>query len=189
MPIMPRTQAPDVILEILRNADGEWTGKTKLFKTFYFAHLYYAIEKPGLLTDWPIVRMPQGPGIDRSHQLFGGLVRDGQLIVERVHEGPYPEYRYRLTEKGRDGERPPEDARAAIKVATLFCSSRTAAELSQITQERSRSWMMGKDGDILNIYIDTIPDEEYERRQMEIEQLDQRLIGVELAGIIPELLA
>jgi len=174
---MPRTRAQDVLLEILRNADGEWTGKTKLFKTFYFAHLYYANEKPGLLTSWSIIRMPQGPGIDKSDELFDSLVRDGALTIERIHDGPYPEHRYRLTVKGRDAERPPEDARAAIKEATLFCLPRTAEELSLITHERSRSWIEGKDGDILNIYIDTIPDEEYQRRQTVIEQLSAVLGG------------
>lgn len=172
---MPRTRAQDVILEILRNADGEWTGKTKLFKAFYFAHLYYANERPGLLTDWPIARLPQGPGIDNSGRLFGELMREGFLAVEEVHEGPYPEYRYRLTVKGRDLERPPEDARVAIKDAAAFCLPRTAAELSQITHERSRSWIEGKDGDVLNIYIDTIPDDEYERRRAEIGRLDEQL--------------
>src|SRR4051794_13200347 len=142
---MPRTKAEDVILEVLRNADGEWTGKAKLFKTFYFAHLYYANEHPGLLTDWPIARLPQGPGIDRSQELFAELVRDGLLTIEPVHEGPYPDYRFRLTDKGRAAPPPPDDARAAIKEATLFCSARTAAELSQITHERSRSWIAGKD--------------------------------------------
>ncbi len=173
---MPRSKAHDVILEIIRNADGEWTGKTKLFKAFYFAHLYYANERPALLTDWPIARMPQGPGIDKSHKLFHELERDGYLVIEAVHEGPYPESRYRLTDKGKNAERPPEDARAAIKDAALFCFPKTAAELSQITHERSRSWIEGRDGDILNIYIDTIPDDEYERRQQEIGQLDRELL-------------
>jgi hypothetical protein len=175
---MPRTNAQDVILEILRNADGEWTGKTKLFKAFYFAHLYYANERPGLLTGWPIARLPQGPGIDNSQQLFTGLVQDGYLLIEPVHEGPYPDSRYRLTDKGRSAARPPEDAQAAIKEATLFCLPRTAAELSQITYERSRSWLEGKDRDILNISIDTIPDDEYEKRRSEIEELDKQLSAV-----------
>jgi hypothetical protein len=172
---MPRTRAHDVILEILRNADGEWTGTSKLFKAFYFAHLYFANERPGLLTDWPIVRMPQGPGIGQSHQLFGELVGDGYLTIEQVHEGPYPECRYRLTDKGRDATRPPEDARAAIKEATLFCQLRTAAELSQITHERSRSWIESKDGEVLNIYLDRIPDDEYQKREGEIARLDEQL--------------
>src|SRR5262249_30621489 len=84
----------------------EWTGKAKLFKAFYFAHLYYANENPGLLTSWPIARLPQGPGIHQSQELFGRLVSEGCLTIEQVHEGPYPDYRYRLTEKGLGRERP-----------------------------------------------------------------------------------
>lgn len=175
---MPRTKAQDVILEILRNSDGEWVGKAKLFKAFYFAHLYYANENPGLLTDWPIARMPQGPGIDKSSLLFDELVKDGHLIIESVHEGPFPEYRYRLTEIGQASARPAQEARAAIKEATLFCAPLTAAELSQITHEQSRSWIEGKDGDILNIYIDTIPDDEYEKRRSQMLELDNQLAQV-----------
>jgi len=175
---MPRTKARDVILEILRNADGEWTGKAKLFKAFYFAHLYYANERPGLLTDWPIARLPQGPGIDRSPELFDGMVQAGYLLIERVHDGPFPEYRYRLTEKGRLVDRLPEDAAAAIKEATLFCLPRSAAELSQLTHERSRSWIEGKNGDVLNIYIDTIPDDEYEKRRTTLAELDNQLSAI-----------
>src|SRR3954447_14758310 len=107
---MPRTSARDVILEILRHTDGEWTGKTKLFKAFYFAHLYYANEHPGLLTDWPIARLAQGPGIHNSEQLFADLRQAGCLTVELIHEGPYPEYRYRLTEQGAATTRPSEAA-------------------------------------------------------------------------------
>ena len=46
--------------------------------------------------------MPQGPGIHNSQELFTSLSREGYLTVEHVHEGPYPESRYRLTEKGID---------------------------------------------------------------------------------------
>src|SRR5262249_21936706 len=98
---MPQARAQDVILEILRVTDGEWTGKTKLFKAFYFAHLYFANENPGLLTDWPIARMPEGPGIDNSKLLFEELKQEGLITLEIVHEGPYPENRYRLTDKGK----------------------------------------------------------------------------------------
>ncbi len=98
---MPRTTAKEVILEILRVGDGEWSGKVKLHKAFYFAHLYYANEQPGFLTDWPIAKLQHGPGIHEDEPLIWGMVDEGLLEIELVHEGPYPEYRYRLTEKGR----------------------------------------------------------------------------------------
>jgi hypothetical protein len=127
---MPRTTAEDVLLEVLRNADGEWTGKTKLFKAFYFAHLYYAKDRPGLLTDWPIARMPHGPGIDNYQALFGALEAKGHLAIELVHQGPLPEYRYRLSDKGKEVAPPPDDARAAIKEAVLFCLPCSAGQVT-----------------------------------------------------------
>jgi hypothetical protein len=72
---MPRTTAKKVILEILRVGDGEWSGKVKLHEAFYFAHLYYANEHPGFLTDWPIAKLQHGPGIheDEPLSIIGGI--------------------------------------------------------------------------------------------------------------------
>lgn len=172
---MPATKARDVILEILRNTDGEWSGKTKLFKAFYFAHLYYATDRPGMLTDWPIARMPEGPGIDRSKVLFDELVAEGLLTIEQIHEGPYPEHRYRLTDAGMRAARPPAAAKAAIEKAATFCHCKTGAELSNLTHVHSRSWKEGKDGDLLNIDIDTMSDEEYEECRNGVKQMSYLL--------------
>src|ERR1700733_1970508 len=99
---MARTKARNVVLELIRCAkDGVWDGKTKLFKAFYFAHLYFAKLQPGILTDWPIARMPQGPGIHMSNLIFEELQREGLLQVEETQEGPYPECRYCLTEQAK----------------------------------------------------------------------------------------
>jgi hypothetical protein len=176
---MPRTTAENVILQILRSGDGEWSGKVKLHKAFYFAHLYYANEHPGFLTDWPIVKLTHGPGIRNDEPLIGRMVAEGLLEVELAHEGPYPEYRYRLTEKGRSlAPEMHEDARLAIEKAALFCKDRTAAELSGMTHERSRSWNEAHLGDVLNIYIDLIPDDEYQRRQQRMNELSSVLAGI-----------
>ena len=176
---MPKTTAESVLLEILRQSDGEWTGKTRLFKAFYFAHLYYGSQRPGLLTDWPFARMPQGPGIDKSDELFARLTEGGLLTSEMVHgEGPYPEYRYRLTENGFKSPPVPEDAARAIEKSVLFCKDKSAGQLSQLTHDHSRSWIEGKDGDILNIDIDLIPEEEYVKRQAELRRLETSLADI-----------
>jgi hypothetical protein len=172
---MPRATAQQVILELIRDANGQWIGKKKLFKAFYFAHLYYAEEQPGLLTDWPIARMPEGPGIDSSGKLFGELVQQGFLAVDVVHEGPFPEYRYTLSAKAAAETPLPEDACKAIKEAVNFAAPRSAEELSLITHERSRAWREGKDGDILDIYIDIIPEDEFDREQAKLAALDQTM--------------
>ena len=175
---MTQLSAEDVVLAILRQADGEWSGKTRLSKAFYFAHLYYSMDRPGLLTDWPITRMPQGPSIDKGDKLLADLVARGLITVEHFHDGPYPENRYRLTDKGWHAGAVPEDAQRAIEKATIFCQDKSAAELSQITHESSRSWNQAKDGDILDIYLDTITDDEYERRKTEVARLNDLLTTV-----------
>jgi hypothetical protein len=178
---MPITDARTVLLEILRQADGEWSGRTRLHKVFYFAHLYHGKNHSGMLTDWPFVRMPQGPGIHDSHKLFGGLIDDGLLVEEPIHEGPYPEHRYRLTEKGKTASRPQEKAVRAIEEAVQFCADKTAEKLSEITHEHSRSWNAGNDGDILNIDLDLIPEGEYRQREEALRQADELL-----AKLFPE---
>ena len=172
---MPRTNARDVVLELVRDAGGEWVGKGKLSKAFYFAHLYYADDRPGLLTDWPIVRRPEGPAIHDGDALLGGLVRDGYLAVHLDREGPYPEYRYRLTDKAAELSPPPGDAREAVRKAAEYALPKSAAELSEITHERSRAWKAGVDGEILNIYVDLIPDEQYREGQAAFDQIERAL--------------
>lgn len=175
---MARTDAQRVVLELIRSAGGAWDGRTRLSKAFYFAHLYYAAAAPGILTDWPIVRTPQGPGIHNGSVLVQGLVKNGYLSVETTREGPYPDSRYRLTAKAAVEPPLPDDARAAVKDAADFVTPRTAAELSQLTHERSRSWREARDGDLLDIYIDLIPDEEYAAGQEQLAELDQQLTAV-----------
>jgi hypothetical protein len=172
---MARTDAQRVVLELIRSAGGTWDGRAKLSKAFYFAHLYYAAAAPGILTAWPIVRTPQGPGIHNGSVLLQGLAKYGYVTVEKTREGPYPDWRYRLTAKANAEPPLPEDARAAVQAAADFVTLRTAAELSQMTHERSRSWREAKDGDLLDVYIDLIPDEEYEANQEQLTELDQQL--------------
>ncbi len=172
---MARTDAQRVVLELIRSAGGAWEGKAKLSRAFYFAHLYYGRSEPGILTDWPIVRTPQGPGIHNVALLLKGLEKNGFLTIEPAQEGPYPEYRYRLTDKANAEAPLLDEVRAAVKAAADFVLPRTAAELSQLTQERSRSWRAGKDGELLDIYIDLIPDDEFEREQAQLAELDRQV--------------
>src|SRR5438105_2010847 len=130
---MARTDAQRVVLDLIRSAGGSWDGKTRLSSAFYLAHLYYAGKEPGILTDWPIARTPQGPGVHQLSTLLRGLVKNGYLTTERTLEGPYPEYRYRLTQKAEAEPALPEDARTAIQAAASFATSKTATELSQVT--------------------------------------------------------
>jgi hypothetical protein len=155
-----RAQAKRVILEIVRQSPGdEIEGKTRLFKAFYFAHLYYAAKSADYLTDWPIVKMPHGPGIDDFPGLVGELVADGLLAREQTMVGPYSTTLYRVTD--RLPEQPlSAEAVAAIHDAVTFVADKTGAQLSDITHEFSCSWNESELGQEQNIYQDLLSEEE-----------------------------
>ncbi|MBI3406759.1 MAG: hypothetical protein HY040_00180 [Planctomycetes bacterium] len=172
---MARADAQRVVLGLIRETNGIWDSKTKLFQAFYFAHLYYARDFPGILTDWPIAHMTQGPGIYNSSALFSSLTNKGYLKIERIEEGPFPEFRFVLTQQGLSGPLLPADALDAVSKAAAFVSPRTVAEVSQITHEHSRAWNEGKSGSILDIYVDLIPGDEFETKQKRLAELDEQL--------------
>jgi hypothetical protein len=171
-----RALAKDIILEILRQADARFRGKTRLYKTFYFAHLYHYRNGNGLLCDWPIVRMPEGPGIDEGTDLLHELRADGKIELHSETCGPYREVHISLT---CDQFSALGDAEIlAIKEAVAHVADRSAAELTNETHEHSRSWLKASDGEVLNIYLDVMDDEEYQKSASEIRKLNADLAAV-----------
>jgi hypothetical protein len=166
---MPATTLQRVILEILRKSDGEFSGKTRLYKACYFAHLYYFESAPGILSECDFARLPQGPGIHQGDAILDAYRDQGLLDYELFHEGPYAEYRYRLSDRGREslGELPSK-VDSAIQRAVDFVRDKTATQLSQFTHEYSKAWNEGNNGDVIEIHIDVIPDTEYYQRQKEL---------------------
>jgi hypothetical protein len=179
-----KIRAEQVIYEIIRQMRGELVGKTKLFKAFYFAHLIYAENSTGFLSEWPIVRMPHGPGIHASSELERDLVDAGAITKEDIKVGPFPTVLYKIAGGTCPGGTLPEPAVAAIQKAVSFVRDKSAAELSELTHEHSRSWNQALDGDELNVYIDMIPDDEYESRKRRLGALHQDLAAV--FGVPPE---
>ena len=74
MNMLELDRAKQVLVELIRAAGGEWTGKTRLYKAYYLAHFYYAETEPGYLTNWAVVKMPYGPGIECGDELLNELV-------------------------------------------------------------------------------------------------------------------
>jgi hypothetical protein len=170
-----QSKAKQILLEIVRVAGGKLRNKTNLFKAFYFAHLYYAKDNPDYLSDWPIVRMPNGPGIDASERLIGDLVREGEIEVVTVPVGPFVAQEYRLVNDSR-----PElslGAIDAIRRGTQLVVGKDARSLSNLTHEYSRSWMNAANGEELNIYLDLLSDEEFQRSHEETLEIVAALKG------------
>lgn len=168
-------QAKQVILELIRAAGGSWAGKTKLYKAFYLAHLYYADREPGFLTSWPIVRMPNGPGVDQGDELLEELVFARDLDLESIKIGPYPSTTYHLAEGAGRATELSEAAIRAIQDAVQFVSPKSAQELSDLTHDFSRSWNTAKDGEELNIYIDLIPASGFDDQGRRLDALGNEL--------------
>ena len=174
MSIDAKKRAQAVVLELVtRSRNNEFVGKTRLYKAFYFAHLYFAQAEDGYLTEWPIVRMPNGPGIGDFGDLIGDLVESGNLTVEETTcDGPFPESRYR-SDAEPDSSVLPKGAIDAIDKTLKFIDDKSAGLLSSETHEYSRSWKEGKNGDALNIYIDLMDDGHYENR-LQRAQLNEK---------------
>jgi hypothetical protein len=175
MKIFDTDRAKHVLVELIRAAGGEWTGKTRLYKGYYLAHLYYAETEPDYLTNWPVVKMPYGPGIECGDELLNQLVLSGVLAREHTLIGPYTGTVYRLTGKPLPGESLSLQAVRAIELAVNFVREKGAAELSDLTHEFSRSWNSAQEGQELNIYVDPIPDDEFAARDQRLSTLKSEL--------------
>jgi len=161
-------KAKTVILGILQESGGAFCGKTRLFKAFYLAHLYHFKSRQGVLSDYPIVRMPLGPGIESSESLFESLIADGLLHLGARSNGPYVEEVFTLLNNTPVSLT--EDELASIREALNFVENLSGTEVSRRMHEYSKSWRSTAPGREMNIYADLLSDDDY--NQMEIRQAE-----------------
>lgn len=151
-------EAKAVICDLIAAAGGVFCGTVRLNKAFYFAHLYYWRDEADILTDYPIVRLPNGPCIDQYDLLLEELADEGRIAISTRPLGPYTETVYRLAEdRVIEGDGP---RATAILRAVEFVESHSALELSDLTHEHSRSWQETPNGREMNIYADVLSDEQ-----------------------------
>lgn len=171
-----REKAKQVICGIILASHNRLVGKTKLFKAFYAAHLFYWRDNKGTLTNYPIVRMPHGPGIHEGDTLLKELENDGRIRTSRNLDGPYPEWVFETVKAVKFN--PADPGFQAIEQAAKWIENKSAAELSQETHENSRSWNKSSEGEILNIYLDLLDESEYEKVQKGLEETEAALSGI-----------
>jgi hypothetical protein len=159
-----KDRAKRIIAEIIKQNGGVFVNKTNLFKAFYRAHLYYAEREIGYLSDWPIVKMPRGPGIDNFDLLLGELLTDGVLHAEEIEVGSKTAIRFQWTGQDLPGESLSEGAIHAIRMGVEMVQGKTADSVSHESHRDSRSWHEAKNGERLNIYLDSLSDDEFHRR-------------------------
>jgi len=155
-------RAKRIIVELVRQAGGQFQNKTNLFKAFWKAHLAYAANNPGYLSTWPIVRMPNGPGIEDFDYLVSEMLADGWLTLDEAQVGPYRAMVFSL---GPACPPPslPEAAIEAIREGVRAVDGKSATAVSDESHRQSRVWREAKDGEELDIYLDLIDDAERAR--------------------------
>ena len=165
----PKERAKLVIAETIRQAGGVLQNKTNLFKAFYHAHLIYSQKHAGYLSTWPIVKMPNGPGIHHSDELLGELMAQGVLQIGEVRAGNYTAFKFELCDdRFLEGQLEPE-AVEAIAEAVKIVEGKSAYRVSSESHAHSRTWRNAADGEELAIYCDLIPDAEYRERRDRME--------------------
>ncbi len=175
---MPPDQekAEQIILEILRKSKSG-LNKGQLYKTFWIAHLYYAQSNRGYLSDWPIVIMPKGPGIDKGPAILGKMSREGVISMTSEHYGPFTEHLCKALPADSPTQLTPKQIEA-IALAVEYTSNMTATELSALSHEKSRGWRDGIAGQEIDIYADIIPDEEIEHSRHEMALAQEQYQGL-----------
>lgn len=153
-------KAQQIILEIIRQSAGHAVeGRTRLYKAFYFAHLFYLDDTGDFLSGWPIVRMPNGPGIDNFDSLIGPLLGRGAITASPTRSGPYPTTRFAARRELSETPLSAEEIQS-IQKAVEFIQDKNATRLSDITHEYSRSWQESQNGEELRISLDLMTDEQ-----------------------------
>ncbi|MBI1903011.1 MAG: hypothetical protein HYS13_18080 [Planctomycetia bacterium] len=174
---MPRKRdkerAKRIIVEIVRQAGGRFAQKTNLFKAFWKAHVEYARKHVMPLSNWPIVRMPKGPGIDRFNELLGELISQGIIEPEERIIGGNPAFVFNLADSSAYEGELNADERKAIKKGVAAVVNKSASKVSKASHRQSRAWEKAKDGDQLDLVLDTIPEREFRERNRRLAELNK----------------
>lgn len=172
-PKFDSSEAERILLGIIQENGGFYEGRTRLYKAFYDAHLFYWRETGTALTTHPVVHMPNGPGIDKGSEILAKLEREGRIVRRQRNVGPYKEDVYQLC-AGEPVALSIKE-KAAIESAIEWVGNKTASQISRESHERSRTWRdadeRGGGGKELHIFLDTLSEEAFERKKMAVEQV------------------
>lgn len=158
-----RERAKDIIVEIVRQAGGSFELQTNLYKAFYYAHLQFARTSDRLLSKWPIVRMPNGPGIDDGADIILELVGEGRLELKPIDCGRVTGNKFVLCESAEQAHVFAAQEIAAIKFGISKVDGQSAAAVSSASHIESNTWKETENGRELAIYADLLTPEEFAR--------------------------
>lgn len=166
-----KERAKRIIFEIIRQAGGVLENKTNLYKAFWKAHLSYAERNLGYLSGWPIIRMPNGPGIDRFEVLIGEMLAEELISLEQVQRGEFQAFVFRTAKDATPSAPITDEDVAAIREGVESVRAKSARAVSEESHLLSRSWREGANGEEQDIYLDLMTDDEYAALTQEAQKM------------------
>jgi hypothetical protein len=154
-----REAAKALILKILAISGGELEAESRLNKAFYAAHLLYWKKHKGVLSDYPVVKLPNGPGVDRLREILAELQAEGRIEIVKGVKGPYPQTTVRLRAVVQVDPSAPEFD--SIRKAVSWVRHRSTRKLAELTHDRP-SYDGTRIGYEQAIYLDLLSEEEFE---------------------------
>jgi hypothetical protein len=182
-----RRKAKAILVAAIQAAGGRFARRTNLYKVFWVAHLVHMVNHGSTLSNWPIVRMPNGPAPDKARDLLTALEKEG--IVRQVPQlhGPRSGYDSELLNLAKAVELTEAELTSeeidSVSYTVQQLEGATASALSRWSHELSRAWRGARNGGTLDIYIDLLEDDEEfdalrrELRDSEEARLVDRLMG------------
>lgn len=166
--------AKRIVCALIAEAGGRFEGKTRLNKAFWWAHVHYYKHHRGLLSQYPIARLPEGPAIDDADDLLVSLEREGriELAQEPVPNQPEPQAVYILKQQPTTLG---DDALDSIHAASEWIRGRYGTAASEESHRLSRGWQNGRNGDVIDIALDALTPDDYQATKEEIEKIDKCL--------------
>jgi len=172
----PKEVAKTIILEIIQQAGGRLENTTNLFKAFWRAHVNFSESHLAYLSRWPIVRMPQGPGIHHFDVLLGEMMVDGLISTSTVQKGPYSAICFELCGPfdGASAGLSPSQIEA-IKHGVACVVGKTAKQVSAESHKDSRMWNALEDGNEIDVCLDLVSDSEHLRRKTGLSAISSEI--------------
>lgn len=164
-----RERAQAVVLAAVLAAGGRWCRKTTLWKAFWWAHLESMRERGAELTDYPIVRLPQGPAPNDGDVLIAALVQAGHIHRDTDRNPSHPSEIFHVsnTETARQWVQTmlaPDEIAVVERAARKF-KDMTARAASDFSHRYSREWRELSNGKSMSIYRDLLSKESLDRAQ------------------------
>jgi hypothetical protein len=170
-----REKAKTILAGIIQTAGGSFNGKTRLYKAFYVAHLLHFRNHHGVLSDYPVIRMPRGPAVEKGDALLLELRDQGNLLLSQRPVGPYVEEVFTLIKPY--AELAPADV-DSVRRAVEWIGDKPATELSEWTHEFSNTWADTPNGTQMNIYADLLSELEYSELKRRHQQAGELVDAV-----------